>query len=52
MAVLCPAGTSTINFVYEADGLKLTKTITLIALPVWVVYTGYFVWAEKKKKRH
>ena len=52
MAVLCPAGTSTIDFVYEADGLKLTKTVTLIALPVWVVYTGYFVWAEKKKKRH
>ena len=52
MAVLCPAGTSTIDFVYEADGLKLTKTITLIALPVWVVYTGYFVWVEKKKKRH
>ena len=52
MAVLCPAGTSTIDFVYEADGLKLTKTITLIALPVWVVYTGYFVWADRKKKRH
>ena len=52
MAVLCPAGTSTIDFVYEADGLKLTKTITLIALPVWVVYTGYFVWADQKKKRH
>ena len=52
MAVLCPAGTSTIDFVYEADGLKLTKTITLAALPVWVVYTGYFVWADQKKKRH
>ena len=52
MAVLCPAGTSTIDFVYEADGLKLTRTITLIALPVWVVYTGYFVWADQKKKRH
>ena len=52
MAVLCPAGTSTIDFVYEADGLKLTRTITLIALPVWVVYTGYFVWVDKKKKRH
>ena len=52
MAVLCPAGTSTIDFVYEADGLKLTKTVTLIAIPVWVVYTGYFVWADRKKKRH
>ena len=52
MAVLCPAGTSTIDFVYEADGLKLTRTITLIALPVWVVYTGYFVWGDQKKKRH
>ena len=52
MAVLCPAGTSTIDFVYESDGLKLTKTITLIAIPVWVVYTGYFVWADRKKKRH
>ena len=52
MAVLCPAGYSTIDFVYETDGLKLTKTVTLVAIPVWIVYTGYFVWADKKKKRH
>ena len=52
MAVLCPAGYSVIDFVYEADGLKLSKTVTLIAIPVFVLYVGYFKWSDKKKKRH
>ena len=52
MAVLCPAGYSVIDFVYEADGLKLSKTVTLIAIPVFVLYVGYFKWSDRKKKRH
>ena len=27
MAVLCPAGTSSIDFVYQADGLALSRTV-------------------------
>ena len=51
MAVLCPAGENTIDFVYQADGSKLSKTITLISIPVFILYTGYFVWVDRKKRR-
>ena len=51
MAVLCPAGTSSIDFVYQADGLALSRTGTLAALPVWLVYTAYFVWRKRKKSK-
>ena len=51
MAVLCPAGTSSIDFVYQADGLALSRTVTLAALPVWLVYTAYFVWRKRKKSK-
>ena len=51
MAVLCPAGTSSIDFAYQADGLALSRTVTLAALPVWLVYTAYFVWRKRKKSK-
>ena len=52
MAVLCPAGTVTIDFVYQPDGIRLSRTVTLAALPVFLLYTGYFAWDEKKKRKH
>ena len=52
MAVLCPAGTVTIDFVYQPDGIRLSRTVTLAALPVFLLYAGYFAWDEKKKRKH
>ena len=49
MAVLCPAGTHNIDFVYRADGLKVSRIITLTAIPLWLVYTGCFVWKKRRK---
>ena len=49
MAVLCPAGWNNIDFVYSPAGLKLSRTVTLIAIPVWLVYTGWFLWNRKRK---
>lgn len=49
MAVLCPEGASTIDFVYEADGLALSKKVTLVAIPVFVCYAGYF-WYKKRRR--
>ena len=48
MAVLCPAGTSSIDFVYQADGLSASRVVTAVAIPVWVVYVAYFV---RRKRR-
>ena len=52
MAVLCPAGSSSIEFVYQPDGIRLSKLVTLAALPVFVLYAGYFTWDERKKRKH
>ena len=52
MAGLCPAGTVTIDFVYQPDGIRLSRTVTLAALPVFLLYTGYFAWDEKKRRKH
>ena len=49
MAVLCPAGEASIDFVYQAEGLALSRPITLAAIPAWLAYTGYFVWRRKKR---
>ena len=46
MAVLCPAGTSSIDFVYQADGLALSRTVTLAALPA-VSYTHLDVYKRQ-----
>lgn len=50
MAVLCPAGESTIDFVYEADGLSLSRTVTRIAIPVFVAYVAFFAWKKHRRK--
>ena len=48
MAVLCPAGASSIDFVYQAAGLSASRVVTVVAIPVWVVYVAYFV---RRKRR-
>ena len=48
MAVLCPAGASSIDFVYQAAGLSAGRVVTAVAIPVWVVYVAYFV---RRKRR-
>ena len=48
MAVLCPAGTNSIDFVYQAAGLSASRVVTAVAIPVWVVYVAYFV---RRKRR-
>ena len=48
MAVLCPTGASSIDFVYQADGLSASRVVTAVAIPVWVVYVAYFV---RRKRR-
>ena len=48
MAVLCPAGASSIDFVYQAAGLSASRVVTTVAIPVWVVYVAYFV---RRKRR-
>lgn len=50
MAVLCPAGYSNVDFVYEADGLAVSRSITMVAIPVWLVYTGYW-WKVRRKRK-
>ena len=50
MAVLCPEGASRIDFVYEADGLSLSKKVTLAAIPVFLCYAGYF-WNKKRRNK-
>ena len=48
MAVLCPAGESTLDFVYQPDGIQLGKPVTLLSLVVFVSYTSYFAWDDRK----
>ena len=48
MAVLCPAGASRIDFVYQAAGLSTSRVVTAVAIPVWVVYVACFV---RRKRR-
>ena len=48
MAVLCPAGASSIDFVYQAAGLSASRVVTAVAIPAWVVYVAYFV---RRKRR-
>ena len=49
MAVLCPEGQSTIDFVYVPAGLSLSRTVTLAALAVWAAYSGFFVWRRRSR---
>ena len=48
MAVLCPAGASSIDFVYQAAGLSASRMVTAVAIPVWVVYVAYFVCRKRR----
>ena len=48
MAVLCPAGASSIDFVYQAAGLSASRVVTAVAIPVWVVYVACFM---RRKRR-
>ena len=48
MAVLCPAGASSIDFVYQAAGLSASRVVTAVAIPLWVVYVACFV---RRKRR-
>ena len=48
MAVLCPAGASSIDFVYQAAGLSASRVVTAVAIPVLVVYVACFV---RRKRR-
>ncbi len=48
MAVLCPAGASSIDFVYQAAGLSASRVVTAVAIPVWVVYVAYFVHRKRR----
>ncbi|UQK45141.1 YfhO family protein [Faecalibacterium sp. I3-3-33] len=48
MAVLCPAGASSIDFVYQAAGLSASRVVTAVTIPVWVVYVACFV---RRKRR-
>ena len=49
MAVLCPAGENTIDFVYQPDGIRLSRPLTFGGIGVWLVYTAYFVWRKRRK---
>lgn len=48
MAVPCPAGWSSIDFVYEADGLRLSRAVTGAALAVFAVYAGFFLMRRRR----
>ena len=49
MAVFCPAGENTIDFVYQPDGIRLSRPLTFGGIGVWLVYTAYFVWRKRRK---
>ena len=51
MAVLCPAGENSIDFVYQPDGIQLSRPLTLGGIAVWLVYTAYFVWRRRRTRR-
>jgi hypothetical protein len=49
MAVLCPAGTSSITFKYETYGIKYGEIITVTGVAALVVYVGYWWYDDRKK---
>ena len=51
MAVLCPAGENSINFVYQPDGIRLSRPLTLGGIAVWLAYTACFVWRKRRTKQ-
>ena len=51
MAVLCPAGENSIDFVDQPDGLQVSRPLTIAGIAVWLVYTAYFVWRRRRTKK-
>ena len=51
MAGLCPAGENSIDFVYQPDGLQVSRPLTIAGIAVWLVYTAYFVWRRRRTKK-
>ncbi len=51
MAVLCPAGWSSIDFVYEADGLKLSRAVSCAALAVFAGYMACFAVRRRRRAK-
>ena len=51
MAVLCPAGENSIDFVYQPDGLQASRPMIIAGIAVWLVYTAYFVWRKRRTKK-
>ena len=49
MAVLCPAGENTIDFVYEAAGVSLSRKITVAGVVLFIVYCGGCYWYKKRR---
>jgi uncharacterized membrane protein YfhO len=49
MAVLCPAGENRIDFVYEADGLALSRKVSLAGLAVFVLYLGWIALFARRR---
>lgn len=49
MAVLCPAGENKIDFAYQPAGIRFSRTLLWIALPLWLSYAGYFVWRRRQR---
>ncbi len=52
MAVLCPAGENSVDFVYYPAGLSLSRTVTIAAALLFLPYTACFALARKKRARH
>ncbi len=50
MAVLCREGENSIVFAYEPTGLSVSRPVTLTAIAVWVIYTGWFVCRRRRNK--
>lgn len=49
MAVRGLAGENTITFTYETPGLALGVTITVVALLIWILYSGIYLIVRHKR---
>ncbi len=52
MAVLCPAGESEIVFVYEPDGITLSRTVTVIGIAVFLIYIAGNYTRRRRRIKH
>lgn len=51
MAVLCPAGDSTIEFSYKADGLGKGIGLTITGIILMLAYIGYYRFIDEEGKK-